>query len=260
MNVVQEVLIHTHEGGVTELRLNRPAKLNAVTPSMLDELRRAVDAALADDKARCLPITAEGRGFCAGRDLSSASGGEDAEAMLAGQMNPIVAAVHDCPKPTIAAVNGAAMGFGLGLALACDIVLAGSAARFSVPFARLGAALDCGGHYLLRRRLTESRVLQMIYTADPVDGETAARLGLADACHPDAELHAAALELARRCAAGPALAFRRQKALLRAAGSMSLQDVLAAEARLQGELALTDDYREGIQAFQQRRPPVFAQP
>lgn len=261
VNVLEEeLLIQRHDGGVAELRLNRPSKLNAVTETMTAALHRAIDAAAADAQVRCLLVTAAGRGFCAGRDLSSAKGDEDAEFLLSTQMNPVIAALYACPKPTIAAVNGAAMGFGLGLALACDLVLASPGARFSVPFARLGAALDCGGHYLLRRRLPESRVLQMIYTAEALDGEAAARVGLADACHADAELQDVALALARRCASGPAVAFRRQKALLRSADGLSLGEVLDAEARLQGELARTEDYREGIQAFQERRAPRFTQP
>ncbi|MGD9941990.1 MAG: enoyl-CoA hydratase/isomerase family protein [Burkholderiaceae bacterium] len=252
-----EGLIVEHAEGVLELRLDRPDKMNAVTPGMVAALRSAIDAAAVDAAVRCVLLTAAGRAFCAGRDLSGASGGEDAERILAREMNPVVAALFALPKPTVAAVNGAAMGFGLGLALACDVVYAGASARFGVPFARLGAALDSGGHWLLPRRLPPGRVLEMIFSAEPVDGATAERIGLAERCLPDESLREQARRFAQRCADGPAHAFARQKALLRSAPTLGLDEVLAAEARLQGELAQTADYREGIEAFQQRRAPVF---
>ena len=243
--------------GVMELRLGRPEKLNAVTPAMTAALADAISRAAEDAAVRCVLVTAAGRAFCAGRDLESARPGEDAERILADEMNPVVAGLYALAKPTVAAVNGVAMGFGLGLALACDVVLAGRAARFGVPFAKLGAALDCGGHWLLSQRLPAGRVLELIYTAAPVDGETAARIGLAERCLPDETLHDEARRFARLCADGPSLAFARQKALLRSVPGRTLGDVMADEARLQGELADTADYREGVEAFRQRRAPVF---
>jgi 2-(1,2-epoxy-1,2-dihydrophenyl)acetyl-CoA isomerase len=246
-----------HADGVMEIRLDRPDKMNAVTPTMTAALRAAVDAAGSDPSVRCVLVTAAGRAFCAGRDLASARAGEDAEQILRDEMNPVIAALFALHKPTVVAVNGAAMGFGLGLALACDVVYAGCSARFGVPFARLGAALDCGGHWFLSRRVGPGRVLEMIYSAEPVDGEGAFQIGLAERCLPDEALLAHARGFAHRCADGPAHALSRQKALLRSADAWSLDQVLAAEAVLQGELAATDDYREGIQAFQQRRPPIF---
>jgi 2-(1,2-epoxy-1,2-dihydrophenyl)acetyl-CoA isomerase len=243
--------------GVMEIRLDRPEKMNAVTSETTAALREWLSAAAADASVRCVLVTASGRAFCSGRDLSQARPGEDAQRILADEMNPVIAALHALPKPTVAAVNGAAMGFGLGLALACDVVYAGRSAQFGIPFAKLGAVLDCGGHWLLSRRIPPGRVLEMIYSATPVDGETAARIGLAERCLPDDELLAHARSFAQRCADGPALAFERQKALLRDAASADLLQVLDAEARLQGEVARTADYREGVQAFLQRRTPVF---
>ena len=243
--------------GVMELRLDRPEKLNAVTVEMTAALGKAVLRAAEDTDVRCVLVSAAGRAFCAGRDLESATPGEDAERILADEMNPVIAALHALVKPTVAAVNGAAMGFGLGLALACDVVFAARSARFGVPFAKLGAALDCGGHWLLTQRLPAGRVLEMIYSAAPVGGEMAVQIGLAERCWPDESLYEEARRFAKLCADGPAQAFRGQKRLLRSVADRSLADVLADEARLQGELALTADYKEGVEAFKQRRAPVF---
>jgi 2-(1,2-epoxy-1,2-dihydrophenyl)acetyl-CoA isomerase len=217
----------------------------------------AVTRAAEDADVRCVLLTAAGRAFCAGRDLESASPGEDAARILTDEMNPVIASLYTLAKPTVAAVNGAAMGFGLGLALACDVVITGRSARFGVPFAKLGAALDSGGHWLLSQRLPVGRVFEMIYSAAPINGETAVQIGLAERCCPDESLHEEARRFARLCADGPSEAFRGQKRLLRSVPGRSLDEVLADEARLQGELAMTADYREGVEAFQQRRVPIF---
>lgn len=243
--------------GVMELRLDRPEKMNAVTPEMTAALGKAIERAAEDTDVRCVLLSAAGRAFCAGRDLESATPGEDAERILADEMNPVIAALYALAKPTVAAVNGAAMGFGLGIALACDVVLAARSARFGVPFAKLGAALDCGGHWLLSQRLPAGRVLEMIYSAAPVGGEMAVQIGLAERCWPDESLYEEGRRFARLCADGPSEAFRGQKRLLRSVASRSLEAVLADEARLQGELARTADYKEGVEAFKQRRAPVF---
>jgi len=250
------ILLNIYDG-VLEIRLDRPSKLNAVTPEMTAEIGAAVEQATQSEAVRCMLITAAGRAFCAGRDLAGSQANEDARAILVEQMNPVIANIYDCPKPTIAAVNGVAMGFGLGLALACDVVFASESAHFAIPFAHLGAALDSGGHFLLLQRLPLGRVLQMVYSAEAVDGRAAAAMGLADHCCPDVELETQSRNFARVCSDGPATALRRQKALCRAVRNMSLSQVLEAEASLQGDLARTNDYREGVSAFQARRKPVF---
>ncbi|MGH6631886.1 enoyl-CoA hydratase/isomerase family protein [Sphingopyxis sp.] len=244
-------------GTVLMVVLARPEKMNALRISDVDALRGLFERSATDPAVHCLLVTGQGRAFCAGRDAADAIGGEDAGALLRDSINPMVQALFDLPKPTIAAVNGHAMGVGLGLALACDIVLAGDAARFSSPFARLGSALDTGGHHFLPRRMSIGRVFEMVYTGDAIGGAEAARAGLVDRVVPDAQLMADAAALAERIAAGPQIAFQGQKALLRSLGAAGLDTVLAAEADLQGRLALTPDYAEGIAAFRARRAPVF---
>ncbi|MCR5879633.1 enoyl-CoA hydratase/isomerase family protein [Phenylobacterium sp. J367] len=243
--------------GLLRIRLARPEKMNALADGDCRALVRLLEDAAGDPAVRCVLITGSGRAFCAGRDISSATAGEDASTILTEVVNPLLQILHDLPQPTIAAVNGAAMGIGLGLALACDIVFAAESARFSSPFARLGAALDSGGHYFLPRRLTPGRTLEMIYTGDVIEGPEALRLGLVDRLTPDRLLEPATEALARRIVEGPQAAFRAQKALIRASETLGLAGVLAEEARIQGELARTSDYAEGVAAFQARRAPQF---
>lgn len=246
--------------GVLTVRLSRPDKMNALTPDMIARLHALFVDAAADDAARCLLIEAEGRAFCAGRDLAAAEAGEDAEALLAGSINPMLQALYDFPGPSIAAVNGAAMGIGLGLAFACDLVYAGHGARFSSPFANLGGALDSGGHYFLPRLIGDHRALELIYTARIIDGQTAEHWGLVNRAVPDAVLASTARALAQRIADGPATAYVRQKALVRQSRALDFAAVLAAEAALQGELSHTADYAEGLAAFQAKRRPDFRSP
>lgn len=246
--------------GVLQVRLTKPEKMNALDEGDVETLSALFASTARDEAVRCLLLSGEGRAFCAGRDISSAAPGEDAEAILAHTINPLLQRLHDLPQPTIAAVNGAALGVGLGLALACDIVYASESARFSSPFARLGAALDSGGHYFLPRRMTPGRVLEMIYTGDVIEGAEALRLGLVDRLAPDGLLQSSAEALAQRIADGPQGAFRAQKALIRSSWTLDLSEVLAREAKTQGALAGSDDYAEGVAAFQARRAPQFRRP
>lgn len=253
-----EHVMVTLDDRVLAIRLNRPDRLNAVTAAMLTDIAQGLERAEKESEVRCVLLCASGRGFCAGRDLSDAQAGEDAASILAETMNPLIQSLYGLRMPTVAAVNGVAMGFGLGLALACDLVLASRSAKFGVPFARLGGALDCGGHYFLSRRVGANNAMDMIYTAEPVDGQRALAMGLAQRCYDDADLASLSWNIARRLAAGPSGALMRQKQLIRDAARLELPQVLDLEAKLQGDLALTDDYREGLAAFVQKREPRFS--
>ena len=253
-----ETIAVDDDGGARTVTLNRPKALNAANQAMLAELSSAFDAAAADDGVRCLLLTGAGRAFCSGRDLTEAEPGEDAYAIISETITPVLEQLWEFDKPTIAAVNGAAMGVGLGLALNCDVVIAADNARFSSPFANLGVALDSGGHYHLPRLVGMGRALEMVYTADVIRGPQAAEWGLVNRSVAGSRLMAVATALAQRIAAGPTLAFRRQKALLRQAAGMTWAEVNEAEARLQAELVQTDDYREGLAAFAEKRRPRFS--
>lgn len=252
--------VQTHmTGSVAEIVLDRPDKLNAVDEGMVEELHRALDDAEAAG-VRAVVVRGEGRGFSAGRDLGNARpGDEDAEVILAELFNPLLLRLARFPAPSFAAVHGPALGVGLGLALACDVVYAATDAKMGSPFARIGAVLDSGGHLHLVRRLGAHRALEVIYTGRLLTGAEAADWGLVNAAVAAADLVEVVRAMATAVAAGPTAAFRLSKELVARidAEGLGLEAVLAAEAVAQGAASRTSDYAEGIGAFQEKRPAIF---
>jgi len=255
-----EPLVHyTSVDGLAHLVLNRPAQLNAMTPEMVDDIRAALGTA-ATDGSRVLLISAAGRGFCAGRDIAGAEPGqEDGGEVLAGIFNPLMQQVADLPFPTIAAVQGACLGTGLGLALACDVVLAADTAKFGSPFGKIGAVFDSGGHKVFVERLGTAVTLDLIYSGRFLSGAEAAALGLVSRVVPADELASAATAYAAGLASGPVLAFAESKRIVREVADTpsSLAKVLDLEAQAQSRASRTADYVEGFTAFLERRAPVF---
>ena len=260
MSEAAEPLVHyTSVDGLAHLVLNRPAQLNAMTPEMVDDIRAAVGTA-ATDGSRVLLISAAGRGFCAGRDIAGAEPGqEDGGEVLAGIFNPLMQQVADLPFPTIAAVQGACLGTGLGLALACDVVLAADNAKFGSPFGKIGAVFDSGGHKVFVERLGTAVTLDLIYSGRFLSGAEAAALGLVSRVVPADELASTATAYAAGLASGPVLAFAESKRIVREVADTpsSLAKVLDLEAQAQSRASRTADYVEGFTAFLERRAPVF---
>jgi enoyl-CoA hydratase/carnithine racemase len=249
----------TIEDGVAELVLDRPDKMNAMSVAMVRELMDSLDAA-EKGGARALLVRGEGRAFCSGRDLSEADPlREDGEAILRDQINPLMARMAGIAVPTIAAVHGACLGTGLGLALACDILYAADDARIGSPFARIGAVLDSGAHAALVSRVGPHRALELVYTGRLLSGREAAQCGLVNRSVAGADLVRRTRELARAIGNGPTAAFLESKRIVRMVqdGSNSLTDLLAAEAAAQGRASRTHDYQDGISAFQEKRRPAF---
>lgn len=249
----------TFTDSIARLVLNRPDKLNAVDSSMAEELLEAV-ADVASEAPRALVISGAGRGFCAGRDLQEADPvDEDAEAVLTEIFNPIFSSIRRLTMPTIAGVHGPALGVGLGLAMACDMVLAGSSAKIGSPFAQIGAVLDSGGHRYLVDRIGPHRALELIYTGRLLTGAEAAEIGLVNSVHSDEQLADEVDRTARQIAMGPTAAYALSKQLVQRIEDQSpeFDAILAAEAAAQGQAAATSDYTEGISAFQQKRRPGF---
>jgi enoyl-CoA hydratase/carnithine racemase len=244
---------------VAELVLDRPDVINALDDAMVLDMHHALDE-IEQARSRAVVVRGAGRGFSAGRDLSTAEPlTEDAEAILRDVFNPLIARLASLPLPTFAAVHGACLGVGFGIAMACDVVVCATRTRIGSPFANIGAVLDSGGHLALVRRVGPHRALELIYTGRLLDGPEAAAMGLVNACVADDELLGHVRAMAERVAAGPTATFARSKELVRRIvdDGLSLEQVLAAEAAAQGGAAGTPDYVEGMTAFLEKRLPTF---
>ncbi|MFD6311852.1 enoyl-CoA hydratase/isomerase family protein [Streptomyces nigra] len=253
---------HSRADGVRRITVDRPEALNALTPGMRDRLLALLDAASADPETRAVVLTGTGRAFCAGADLrGGAAGGErrtgDVARTLRLGAQRLIAAVLDCEKPVIAAVNGTAAGLGAHLALACDLVLAAESARFIEVFVRRGLVPDGGGAYLLPRLVGPHRAKELMFLGDALGAADAERLGLVNRVVPDAELEDAALGWAVRLAVGPTRALALTKQLVNASWDSDRAGAFAAEAAAQEINLTTEDAAEGLAAFVERRNPEF---
>ncbi|MDT7943492.1 MAG: enoyl-CoA hydratase-related protein [Dehalococcoidia bacterium] len=243
------------DGPVYEVVLSRPDRLNALTADMVAQLHAALDQV---GDARALLLWGEGRAFSAGRDLSEAQPGEeDAARVLRELFHPLFLRLYRCPIPTVAAVQGACLGAGLGLAFACDVVIAAEDAFFASPFGRIGAVLDSGGHYHFVRLLGLKRAMDLIYSGRRITGKEAEAMGLVSRAVPADELLPTARQLAQSIARGPTLAFRLSKRIAQAAVTADYADVLDMEADAQGIISRSHDYTEGVRAFLEKREPSF---
>lgn len=247
------------DGDVAEVVLDRPDKLNALEETMLAELDSRLGE-VSTSGARALVVRGEGRGFSAGRDLATMDlDNEDPEVWLTTHVTPRLLRLRSLPIPTFAAVHGACLGIGLGVAFACDVVIAAESTRIGSPFAQIGAVLDSGGHYHLVNRVGPHVALDLIYSGRLVDGNEAARLGLVSRVVADAEVVQTTRDAARAAAAGPTRALQLSKAIVHriTEEGLGLEAVLAAEASAQGAASRTADYREGMAAFAAKRAPRF---
>ena len=255
-------LLVTVTDGVAMLTLNRPERLNAFTAALHEELAAALDRAGGDSAVRALLITGAGRGFCAGQDLSERKPvpGEprrDLGRGLERYYNPLIRRLRNLEKPIVAAVNGVAAGAGAGLALACDIVIAGHAASFIEAFSRIGLVPDAGNTWFLPRLVGPARAVAMALTGEAVPARQAADWGLIWKAVPDDTLMTEARALAQRLAQGPTRALGLTKRALNRSSTNDLDTQLDLERDLQREAGLGEDYREGVAAFLEKRPPRF---
>jgi len=255
-------VLHTAEGQVSYITLNRPDTLNALTPGGRDRLVELLAGASADPDVRAVVLTGAGRGFCSGADLRGASGGGepipgDVSRVLRLGAQRLIAAVLDCEKPVIAAVNGTAAGLGAHLALACDLVLAAESAKFIEVFVRRGLVPDGGGAYLLPRLIGPHRAKELMFFGDSLSAVDAERLGLVNRVVPDAELDKTAREWASRLATGPTRALALTKQLVNASLDADRATAFAAEAAAQEINMTTADAREGVRSFVERRSPEY---
>lgn len=245
-------------GAIARITLNRPDRLNSFTATMHEELRAALDA-LGD--ARVVIFTGAGRGFCAGQDLNdrAVKPGEavDLGDTVERDWNPLIRRLAALPQPVIARVNGVAAGAGANIALACDLVVAGKSAKFIQSFAALGLIPDSGGSWHLPRLVGQARALGLALTGEPLSADRAAEWGLIWKCVEDADLDAEVDALANRLALLPPLGLAAIKQIIRTTGSRTLDAELDFERDEMRRLGFTADYKEGVAAFLEKRPPAF---
>jgi len=254
-------VIHDRRDGYHVLTLNRPDRLNAFNDELHAALREALANCAADDDCRAVVLTGAGRGFCAGQDLSNRvnMGDErpDLGATLEANYNPLVRAIRALPKPVICAVNGVAAGAGANIALACDIVIAAKSAKFIQAFSKIGLVPDSGGTWFLPRLLGEARAKGLALTAQPLSADDAERWGLIWKAVDDAALMGEAEAQARAFADGPTAAYALTKQAIHAAGTNTLDQQLDLERDYQRQAGFSDDYKEGVAAFMEKRKPNY---
>lgn len=243
---------------VARVTFARPQRLNALDVTMRRELVDILRTLAGDDGVRAVVLTGEGRAFCVGQDLSHADELERADETVAGTYNPIAQAIADMPQPVIAAVNGPAVGAGLGLVLACDVRIAVTTASFSAAFVKVGLVPDTGVTWHLVRELGYARAFELTTRGLTFSAQDAQDWGLLTELTPPDLIHERATAVARELAAGPALALQLTKRQLRYSMHADLRAVLALEAHNQGVAARHADHGEGRAAFIERRPPQWS--
>jgi 2-(1,2-epoxy-1,2-dihydrophenyl)acetyl-CoA isomerase len=256
-------LLYEAKDGIATLTLNRPERLNALGDTLREDFLDALTRTAANPDVRVMIVTGAGKGFCAGGDVKAMN-----EAKETGRERPLLdkiapsrdralLAMRDAPQPIIAAVNGAAAGAGMNLALGCDIRIASTAAKFSQAFVKRGLHPDWGGTYFLPRVVGMAKAAEMIFTGEIIDAAEALRLGIVSRVVAPEELMSTTLALARRIAAGPPVAIRLAKHSLYANAERDLKASLEGETFAQNICFDTEDAREGIRAFVDKRDPVF---
>jgi len=255
-------ILVSRDAGVLSLTLNRPDKLNAFNPEMHKLLREALEEARDEAGVRAVLLTGSGRGFCAGQDLSERNLSADAAPIdlsvsLGSNYNPLVRRLRALPKPVVCAVNGVAAGAGANIALACDIVLAARSASFVQSFSKLGLVPDSGGTYFLPRLVGSARAMGLALLGERLSAEEAQRWGLIWKAVDDEHLVEEATKLAQTLAAGPTRGYGLIKKAIQASAGNSLDAQLDLERDLQRDAGFSEDYREGVAAFMQKRKPQY---
>lgn len=253
--MADEVLLAHRESGVLTLTLNRPERRNAIDGPTWDALRAGFERARDDPETRVVVITGAGGAFCAGADLSVKREGHPLDRMRS--INEIALLLHELPKPTVARVDGVAVGAGWNLALGCDLVVATPTSRFSQIFARRGLSLDFGGSWLLPRLVGMQQAKRLALLAEMIDATEAERLGLVTWVTPPEEIDAFVADLTTRLASVAPVAAAQSKALLHENADRTLREALASEARTQAVNFATADAPEAFAAFTEKREPDF---
>lgn len=262
-NMNFDTIIFEVNGGLAKLILNRPDKLNSFNAQMHQEIRECMKRVEREDEIRCLLISGKGRGFCAGQDLGDRDVSPDAEIPDLGESieknyNPLLRRIKALEKPVICAVNGVAAGAGANIALACDIVLAARSASFIQSFSRIGLVPDSGGTWSLPRQVGHARAMGLSMLGDKLTAEQAVEWGMIWSCLDDDKLMIEAEKLALHLATQPTRGLGYIKRAINASSTNSFDQQLDLERDLQRLAGRTQDYREGVNAFMNKRKPKFS--
>lgn len=247
------------DGSVLKLTLNRPDKFNSFNREMALQLQTELDKANTDKNIRAVLISGEGKAFCAGQDLSEAmdKSGPGIERIVREHYNPIIEKIRNIEKPIVCAVNGVAAGAGANIALACDVVIAGASVAFIQAFSKIGLIPDSGGTFFLPRLIGFGKASALMMLGDKVMAADAEKMGMIYKVAEDANLQADALNIAKTLADMPTIGIGLTKKLLNQSMSNDLSKQLVAEGNEQVKAAQSYDYNEGVNAFLEKRKPVF---
>lgn len=253
----------TEDSGITTITLNRPEKLNALAGHMRRDLAEALEAAGSERSVHVVVITGAGRAFCAGGDVAAMADlierGEAEEfSRLLGSARRVITAIRQMTKPVVASVNGPAFGAGCNLALACDLRIASTNATFSQSFAKVGLHPDWGGTYFLPRLVTPNKACEMFFLGDTMGADEALRLGVVNRVVESADLEMETRKLAERLRDAPAIALAAAKQAVYMSQAAELEEMLRYETEAQMRCFASQDGREGVRAFLEKRPPKFA--
>lgn len=253
------ILLKDISNGVCTLKLNRPEVFNSFNREMAMELQSQLDAAAHDDAIRAIVITGEGKAFCAGQDLAEATdpNGPELKTIVRDHYNPIIEKIRNIEKPVIAAVNGVAAGAGANIALACDLTVAKHSASFIQAFSKIGLIPDSGGTFFLPRIIGSQKALALMLTGDKVSAEQADAMNMIYKAVPDEQFDDEVKKLAEMLAAMPTKGFGLTKRAVNQSFVNDLTTQLAVEEQLQTEAGQTNDFKEGVNAFLEKRKPVF---
>ena len=253
-------VLYQSENGVALLRLNRPDRRNAFTTQMLSELTQALNQVGNDAAVRAVVITGEGKGFCAGQDLNAFDGqisGEQVRDTVMDYYKPMIMRICTLEKPVIGAINGVAAGAGASLALACDLRIMADDASLMQAFINIGLVPDAGSTWFLSRLIGYSRAMEIAIEGQLVSAQRCLELGLTNRVSPAATLLDDAQSWAQQLAQRPTYAIGLTKKLLMESINHSLEEMIAREAETQILAIASDDHREGVTAFRQKRLPIF---
>lgn len=258
----EEVILTNVEDRVATLTFNRPGKLNALSMELIERSIETLSDWSRDHEIGCIIVTGTGRAFCAGGDVSTMAQ-DDSETLeqkidRLRQMHELSRVLYDMPKVTIASVNGFAMGAGLGVCLACDLRIASDQARFGTAYVKVGYGGDFGTTWLLTHYLGSPKAKELFFLGDIIDANEAHRLGLVNRVVAHEGLHSEVCDIAFRIAHGPLTSYRYMKANVNFAATADFRTMLDREAETHMRCSMTEDHKEGVRAFMEKREPRFA--